>query len=172
MSYIGSTPSTQSFTSGTDYFNGTGSQTAFTLTRLVNSVNDIEVVINNVVQQPNAAYNLSGYTITFTSAPSAGTQNIYVRYLTTILNTISVSPDTIGLNELSATGTPSASTYLRGDNTWASVGAINNIFYQNGNTVAASYTIPTNTNAGSFGPVTIATGVDVVISDNANWVIV
>ena len=47
MAYIGSTPTSQNFISGTDYFNGTGSQTAFTLTRSVNSVNDVEVVVNN-----------------------------------------------------------------------------------------------------------------------------
>lgn len=32
-----------------------------------------------------------------------------------------IDNDTIGLDELSATGTPSAGTYLRGDNTWATV---------------------------------------------------
>ena len=32
-----------------------------------------------------------------------------------------IDDDTIGLNELSATGTPSASNYLRGDNSWATI---------------------------------------------------
>ena len=54
MSYIGSTPTTQSFIEGTDYFNGDGSTTAFTLSRSVVSVNDIVAVVNNVVQQPNS----------------------------------------------------------------------------------------------------------------------
>ena len=100
MSYLGNTPTTQSFTSGTDYFNGTGSQTAFTLSRTVNSVNDIEVVINNVVQQPNTAYTLSGTTITFTSAPSSGTQNIYVRYLSTTTQVIAPSQNTVTYSTL------------------------------------------------------------------------
>lgn len=100
MSYIGSTPTSQNFTSGTDYFSGTGSQTTFTLTRTVNSVNDIEVVINNVVQQPSTAYTLSGTTITFTSAPSSGTNNIYVRYLATNMQSFTVPANSITRTQL------------------------------------------------------------------------
>jgi hypothetical protein len=88
MSYIGSTPTTQSFIAGTDYFNGTGSAVNFTLSRSVNSVNDIEVIVNNVEQIPSG-YSVSGTTLTFSAAPSAGTSNVYVRYLsTTILSVV------------------------------------------------------------------------------------
>jgi hypothetical protein len=82
MSYIGSTPTTQSFIAGTDYFNGNGSTVNFTLSRCVNSVNDIEVIVNNVEQIPSG-YSVSGTTLTFSAAPSAGTSNVYVRYLST-----------------------------------------------------------------------------------------
>lgn len=98
--YIGNTPTTQSFISGTDYFNGTGSQTAFTLTRTVNSQNDVQAVVNNVVQQPNDGYTISGTTITFTSAPSAGTNNVYVRYLSTTTQSITPSQNSVGWNQL------------------------------------------------------------------------
>jgi hypothetical protein len=94
MAYIGSTPTTQSFIAGTDSFNGTGSQTDFTLSRLVNSVNDIQVVVNNVVQYP-PNYSVSSNTLTISPAPSAGTNNVYVRYLSTTLQTITPSDLTV-----------------------------------------------------------------------------
>ncbi len=100
MAYLGNTPTTQSFISGTDYFNGNGSTTAFTLSRTVASVNDIEAVVNNVVQQPNDAYTISGTTITFTSAPSSGTNNVYVRYLSTTTQAITPSQNTVSWNTL------------------------------------------------------------------------
>jgi len=89
MSYIGSTPTTQSFIAGTDSFNGNGSATNFTLSRSVNSTNDIQVVVNNVVQYP-PNYSVSGNTLTISPAPSAGTNNVYVRYLSTTLQSITV----------------------------------------------------------------------------------
>ena len=102
MSYVGNTPTTQSFIAGTDYFNGDGSTVAFTLSRSVVSVNDIEAVINNVEQQPNTAYTVSGTTITFTSAPSAGTGNIYVRYLSTTTQSITPSQGTVSWSTLNS----------------------------------------------------------------------
>jgi hypothetical protein len=94
MGYIGSTPTTQSFIAGTDSFNGTGSATDFTLSRLVNSTNDIQVVVNNVVQYP-PNYSVSGNTLTISPAPSSGTNNVYVRYLSTTLQTITPSDLTV-----------------------------------------------------------------------------
>lgn len=82
MSYIGSaaTPLPVAFSGvRTQSFNGTGSQTAFTLSRAVSAVTDIEVVVNNVQQNPyDSSYNISGATLTFSEAPSSGTNNIYV----------------------------------------------------------------------------------------------
>jgi hypothetical protein len=105
MSYIGSPPSTQSFAPGTDTFNGDGTTVAFTLSRNVATVNDILVVVNNVEQQPTA-YSVSVSTLTFSAAPSAGTANIYVRYLSTNLTAIAPQQSSVYPSSMS-TGGPS-----------------------------------------------------------------
>jgi hypothetical protein len=69
-------------------FNGDGSTTAFTLDIAPSSVFDIEVFVENVRQDPNSAYALSGTTMTFTSAPASGTNNIYVIHQAKSVGTI------------------------------------------------------------------------------------
>jgi hypothetical protein len=116
MAYIGSTPTTQNFIAGTDYFNGTGSQVAFTLSRQVNTVNDIEVIVNNVEQIPNS-YTVAGTTLTLSAAPSAGTSNVYVRYLSTTLQSITFpagSTQAINITGNAATATNVAYSGLTG----------------------------------------------------------
>jgi hypothetical protein len=81
MSFLGNTPTTQSFTSLTERFNGNGSATTVTLSRPVYNASDIEVLVNNVQQDPYEAYTVNGtQTLTFTEAPSSGTGNIVVTY--------------------------------------------------------------------------------------------
>jgi hypothetical protein len=123
MSYIGNTNTTQGFTPAIDYFSGNASTTAFTLSRPVASAAQVQAVVNNVAQNPSNAFAVSGNTITFTSAPSSGTNNIYVYYTSPITQVIAPGQGTVGLTQLSATGTPSSSTYLRGDNAWSGLSA-------------------------------------------------
>jgi hypothetical protein len=81
MSFLGNTPTTQSFTSLTERFNGNGSATTVTLSRAVYNASDIEVIVNNVQQDPYDAYTVNGtQTLTFTEAPSSGTGNIIITY--------------------------------------------------------------------------------------------
>ena len=62
-----------------EQFSGDGSTTVFTLAQSVSVTAEIEVFIGNVRQDPFTAYNVSGgTTLTFTSAPPTGTNNIYV----------------------------------------------------------------------------------------------
>lgn len=85
MSYIGSsaTPLPVNFSAvQSQGFNGTGSQTTFTLNRSVGSAASVEVLVNNVQQSPyDGSYNITGGTsLVFSEAPSAGTNNVYVVY--------------------------------------------------------------------------------------------
>lgn len=95
MAFIGNTPTTQSFTPAVDYFSGNGSTTAFTLSRPVASVAQVQVTINNVAQNPSTAFTVSSNTITFTSAPSSGTNNIYVYYTSPITQVIAPGQGTV-----------------------------------------------------------------------------
>jgi hypothetical protein len=54
----------------------------------------------------------------------------------------------------------------------ATGGGTDQIFYQNGLNVTTSYTITTNNNAGTFGPVTIDAGATVTVPDGSVWTVV
>lgn len=59
-----------------------------------------------------------------------------------------------------------------GGNLKAAQGAgLNQIFFQNDKIVTGDYTLPSDKNALTAGPVTIADGVTVTISDGARWVV-
>ena len=80
-----------------DEFNGNGSTTAFTLTQTPagNGSNNFIVFVDNVYQRYGSSYafTVNGTTITFTSAPPSGTNNIQVIQLSqaNTLNTVSDS---------------------------------------------------------------------------------
>ena len=102
--YIGNTVITQGFTPQVDFFSGNASTTAFTLSRPVASVYQMIVNVANVDQNPGSAYTVSGNTITFSSAPPTGTNNIWVEYTSLITQVIAPSPGTVFL------GTSTSST--------------------------------------------------------------
>lgn len=60
---------------------------------------------------------------------------------------------------------------------WSSVGGgatgggVDEIFVQNGQTVTTDYTITTNYNAMSTGPITVNSGITVTIPSGSNWVV-
>ena len=74
-------------------FSGNASTTAFTLTRQVVSPTDINVIVENVTQEPTVAYSVNGYTLTFTEAPPTGTNNIYVIYRGSGISNYAFVPD-------------------------------------------------------------------------------
>lgn len=56
--------------------------------------------------------------------------------------------------------------------TTASAGAKSGIFWENDQTLSVNYTIAANKNALTAGPITIAEGVTITISDGATWTVV
>ena len=83
MSYIGSAPSGEAGTyrNFSDVFSGNGS-TTFTLSYNVVRTTDIEVVVNNVQQNPfDGSYSIVNNNIlTFSEAPSTSSNNIVISY--------------------------------------------------------------------------------------------
>jgi hypothetical protein len=100
MPYIGNQPA-EAYSSVTkDSFSGDGSTTAFTLS-VPSTTNDLRVVVENVIQDPTVAYSVSGTTLTFTSAPPTGTNNIYAVNLGPAVQTV-VPPDGVTVTDLNA----------------------------------------------------------------------
>jgi len=104
MSYLGNTPTTALYAAKTDVYSGDGSTVNFTLTREVTNTEDLEVLVNSVQQStvPGDAYTVSGTTLSFTEAPSSGTNNISVTYRNNVITRIIPEDDTISAVMLQA----------------------------------------------------------------------
>ena len=109
--------------------NGGGS--SFTLDE-IGTTQATRLVVGGVEQVPNVDFTVSGATLSTTSATPSGTNNVVtyqyfksgtVNTATAVsaggVNNAAMADDAIGIAELSATGTASSSTFLRGDNAWA-----------------------------------------------------
>ena len=103
MTYIGNNLTVQQYAPQIATFSGNASTTAFTLPVPVVSAGQIIVSVANVIQNPNSAYSVSGSTLTFTSAPPNGTNNIWVEYTSLQTNTIAPSPGTVTTSSFAST---------------------------------------------------------------------
>lgn len=160
MSYLGNSPTDQSFVATVDYFNGDGVTVAFTLSRQVASVAQVQAVIENVPQNPSSAFTLMGNVITFTSAPPSGSANIYVYYTSPNTKVIAPSAGTVDTTALAA----AAVTPVKMANYGAELGMRNRVINgdmridqrNNGTAVtinAAAYTYPVD-RWGAYGQAT------------------
>jgi len=114
---------------------------------------------------------------------------------------LTIAVDAVDIPMLSATGTASSSTYLRGDNSWSTVDALPSQtghagkylttdassaswatldtdantttkgLYEHAHTIAANYSITSGNNALTAGPITINTGISVTVPTGSTWVI-
>ena len=125
-------------------FNGDGSDTTFALGRTIGSVQEILVSVDGVVQD-SAAYTVpDGSTLTFSAAPSSGTNNIFVYFL-----------------ELAA-GTVTPTAEFKGN--FKNGG----MFRTNAQSMDSNVTIAATENANVTGPLTIASGVTLTIDSGGN----
>ena len=145
MAYIGNTPAESFASFEKQVFTIVNSQTAYTLSHSVVNENDIRLVVNNVVQEPGSgkAYTASGTTLTLSAALVNGTDEMYCVFLGRALQTVNAPNASVGLSQLSATGTKDATTFLRGDNTFASAGGDNTPAFMV--SLSASQTLSHNT---------------------------
>jgi hypothetical protein len=87
---------------------------------------------------------------------------------------LTIAAGAVDIAMMSATGTPSGTTYLRGDNSWATVASGNTTtygLYEHAHTIAANYSITSGNNALTAGPITINTGVSVTVPTGSTWII-
>jgi len=142
MPFIGNQPAL-SYTSFAKQDFTTSATTSYTLDNPVANANELALFINFVRQEPTTAYTASGTSLTLTSATSAS-DDMYCVFLGKAVQTVNppngsvgasqIADGSIALGKLSATGTKDATTFLRGDNTFASAGGTNTpAFYVNKN---------------------------------------
>jgi hypothetical protein len=155
MAYLGTQVQNyeETYETRTDYFNGNGSNTEFTLTHPVAKTIDIEVLVNNVQQNPHSgSYSVNGTTLTFAAAPSAASNNVYVVYrsffrTSPILNTSAIITDYIAplavttakLDTQSVTTAKVANTITLGNVTFSGPGIASNTFTVNTRATSANH---------------------------------
>jgi len=123
MAYIGKQPVVGNFvkldaitTSATATYNLLNGGVAY----FPQTANNCIVSLNGVIQSPTSAYTISGSTIVFSDALTASDSIDFILVLGDVLNIGTPSDNTVSLAKLTATGTKDATTFLRGDNTFAS----------------------------------------------------
>ena len=148
MAYIGGIP-TANFVDVpvVERFNGNNSTTSFTLSRTVGADEDILVSVDGVIQDTNK-YSVSGTTLSFSTAPSTGTGNIFVNFLG--LSIATVSPPTAN-----------RSSFIGGG-----------MFRVNDKTVGSNVTVGGAENASATGPITVNSNITLQVEDGGTLVII
>jgi hypothetical protein len=139
MAYIGKSPAygsavSQQITGN----NGTGYVLLYD-----SNTSGVVISLDGVVQRNSVDFNIVGTALTFTSTVASGII-INVVYTGLTLSFPTPSDNTVSLAKLTASGTASSSTFLRGDNSWATPagGQITDstVFFENWNTISSNQT--------------------------------
>jgi hypothetical protein len=107
MSYVGNTPADKFLTLEKQQFS-VSATTNYTLSHSVSSPQDIRLVINNVPQNPNSSYTVSGTALTLSSATSSG-DTMYCVFLGKAIGTIAPASSSVTQSMLDTTATNSPS---------------------------------------------------------------
>ena len=138
MAYVGNSPEKGNFRKA-DSISVVNGQATYNL--LVGGVavnpnqNQCIVSLNGVIQSSGDSYTIANSQITFVSNLQTGDVIDFILILGDTLDVGVPSDDTVGLAQLSATGTASSSTYLRGDNSWQTISAGTSLSGSTDNTV-------------------------------------
>ena len=128
-------------------FSGDNSDTTFDLGRTIGSVQEILVSVDGVVQDTSAYTVPDGSTLTFTAAPSSGTNNIFVYFLELSAGTVTPAAENKG--NFKAGG----------------------LFRTNAQNLTANTTILATENAQVTGPFTIDSSVTLTVNSGGRLVI-
>jgi len=82
------------------------------------------------------------------------------------------SSSTVANNIVATVVCDGTNVYLPSSTDVPTGGGSDKVFYLNDITINTNYTIPTAKNAGTFGPVTVASGVVVTVSSGSTWSVV
>jgi len=172
MAYIGKQPVVGNFvkldaitTSATTTFNLTNGGVAY----FPQSANNCLVSLNGILQAPTDSYTISGSTIVFSSALTTSDVIDFIIVLGDVLNIGTPSDNTVSLAKLTATGTKDATTFLRGDNTFASAGATAGQVIQ---VVTATDTTNRTVSSTSFTSTTVSASITPASASNKVLVLV
>jgi hypothetical protein len=127
MSYIGREPIIGNFVK-LDAISVVNGQASYTMQNgganftAYETVNQFLVSLNGILQAPTTSFTVSGSTITFASNLVTGDVIDFIIVLGNTLDVGVPSDNTVSLAKLTATGTKDATTFLRGDNTFAEAG--------------------------------------------------
>ena len=106
MSYVGNTPADKFLTLEKQSFS-VSATTGYTLSHSVSSPQDIALFINNVRQNPNSSYTVSGTALTLSSATSSG-DTMYCVFLGKAIGTVGVPVNGVGTSQIADNAVTSA----------------------------------------------------------------